>query len=88
MRFYTTQHRCSLGNRSPRPLHVRPYPEPGGEPAVQRNLPAAPKPCLSILAPYRDDVVVARPESCTSRGSQVGGQLLAQRDVPERLGRP
>jgi hypothetical protein len=59
MRCYTTQHPCSCGID----LHARSRDvclvNHGGDILVHRNMPAAPDPLLTAVAPYRDGLVGA-----------------------------
>jgi hypothetical protein len=58
MRFYTKQHQFYGGIA----LHARPMDRclwnQAGEMLVPRHMPAAPAPCLTTIAPSREDVVV------------------------------
>jgi transposase len=59
MRFYTTQHRYYCGiDLHARSMYVCIL-DQTGQIVLHRNLPAAPEPFLSAVAPYRDDLIVA-----------------------------
>src|SRR5438552_14423045 len=59
MRFYTNQHKFYCGiDLHTRSMYVCIL-DSAGEVLVHRNLPATPAHFLSVLRPYRDDVVVA-----------------------------
>src|SRR5262249_11259466 len=59
MRFYTKQHRCYCGID----LHARRMYicilDANGQILVHRNGPATPEHLLNVIAPYREDLVVA-----------------------------
>jgi len=59
MRFYTTQHRYSCGiDLHARSMYVCIL-DQGGAVLVHRNVSTSPEAFLRVVAPYRDDLVVA-----------------------------
>jgi hypothetical protein len=59
MRFYTTQHKHYCGiDLHARTLYVCIL-DQAGTILVHKNMPATPEACLRVVAPYRDDLVVA-----------------------------
>ena len=59
MRFYTQQHRHYCGiDLHARTMYVRII-DQDGTILVEKNIPARPRPFLALIAPYRDDLVVA-----------------------------